>query len=88
MLVTASDFLTPQIEQAPRTTSKWHPVGQPGHVPLAGFDGDDKGYEQLAADYYDVDGVQNPDYEVGLTLQTLKWMWGYRAWKGGRLSHS
>jgi ribose/xylose/arabinose/galactoside ABC-type transport system permease subunit/ABC-type sugar transport system substrate-binding protein len=75
MLVTSSDFLTPQIEQALRTAGKWHVSGQPGHVLIAGFDGDDKGYEQLAAGYYDVDGVQNLDYEVDLTLQTLDRLW-------------
>ena len=75
MLVTSSDFLTPQIEQALRTAGKWHPVGQPGHVLVAGFDGDDKGYEELSAGYYDVDGVQNLDYEVALSLQALDRMW-------------
>jgi ribose/xylose/arabinose/galactoside ABC-type transport system permease subunit/ABC-type sugar transport system substrate-binding protein len=79
LLVTSSDFLTPQIEQALRTAGKWHPAGQSGHVLIAGFDGDDKGYEKLATGYYDVDGVQNLDYEVGLTLQALD-----RLWKGER----
>ena len=32
MLVTSSDFLTPQIEQALRAAGKWFPAGQPGHV--------------------------------------------------------
>jgi ribose/xylose/arabinose/galactoside ABC-type transport system permease subunit/ABC-type sugar transport system substrate-binding protein len=75
MLVTSSDFMTPQIEQALRIAGKWHPAGQPGHVLIAGFDGDDNGYEQLAAGYYDVDGVQDLDYEVDLTLQALDRMW-------------
>ena len=75
MLVTSSDFMTPQIEQALRTAGKWHPVGERGHVLIAGFDGDDKGYEKLASGYYDVDGVQNLDYEVSLTLQALDRMW-------------
>lgn len=75
MLVTSSDFLTPQIEQALRTAGKWHPVGQPGHVLIAGFDGDEQGYEELAAGYYDVDGVQSLDYEVQLTLQALDRLW-------------
>lgn len=75
LLVTSSDFLTPQIEQALRTAEKWHPVGEPGHVLIAGFDGDDKGYEKLATGFYDVDGVQNLDYEVTLTLQALDRLW-------------
>jgi ribose/xylose/arabinose/galactoside ABC-type transport system permease subunit/ABC-type sugar transport system substrate-binding protein len=75
MLITSSDFLTPQVEQALRTAGKWHPAGQPGHVLIAGFDGDDKGYEELATGYYDVDGVQNLDYEVELTLRALDRLW-------------
>lgn len=75
MFVTSSDFMTPQIEQALRVTGKWHPAGTPGHVLIAGFDGDDNGYEQLAAGYFDVDGVQNLDYEVELTLNALDRMW-------------
>ena len=72
MLVTSSDFLTPQIEQALRIAGKWHKSDEPGHVLIAGFDGDDNGYEQLAAGYYDVDGVQDLDYEVELTFQALE----------------
>lgn len=75
MLVTSSDFMTPQIEQALRTADKWHPAGHPGHVLIAGFDGDDNGYAQLAAGYYDVDGVQNLDFEVELSLKTLEQLW-------------
>ncbi len=74
MLVTSSDFLTPQIEQALRLAGKWKPAGEPGHVLIAGFDGDEKGYEQLAAGYFDVDGVQNLNYEVQLAFDALEKM--------------
>ena len=40
-----------------------------------GTDGDDNGYEQLAAGFYDVDGVQDLDYEVELTFQALDRLW-------------
>jgi|GEM_PF-99045 len=75
MLVTSSDFLTPQIEQALRVAGKWKKAGEPGHVLIAGFDGDEKGYEQLAAGYFDVDGVQNLNYEVQLAFDALEKMW-------------
>jgi len=75
VIVTSSDFLIPQIEQALRIVGKWHPSGEAGHVFIAGFDGDDNGYAQLAAGYYDVDGVQNLYYEVDLTLQALTKLW-------------
>jgi ribose/xylose/arabinose/galactoside ABC-type transport system permease subunit/ABC-type sugar transport system substrate-binding protein len=74
-LVTSSDFLTPQIEQALRVAGKWHPSGTLGHVLIGGFDGDDNGYAQLKAGYYDVDGVQNLDYEVELTLKAFESLW-------------
>jgi len=75
MLVTSSDFMTPQIEQALRAAGKWHPAGHPDHVLIAGFDGDSNGYEQLEAGYFDVDGVQNLDYEVELSLRALEQQW-------------
>jgi ribose/xylose/arabinose/galactoside ABC-type transport system permease subunit/ABC-type sugar transport system substrate-binding protein len=75
MIVTSSDFLTPQIEQALRIAGKWYPSGEAGHVFIAGFDGDDNGYAQLAAGYYEVDGVQNLYYEVDLTLGALEQLW-------------
>jgi ribose/xylose/arabinose/galactoside ABC-type transport system permease subunit/ABC-type sugar transport system substrate-binding protein len=75
LLVTSSDFMTPQIDQALRIAGKWHPSGDPGHVLIAGFDGDDNGYAQLAAGYYDVDGVQDLDNEVDLTFKALDQMW-------------
>ena len=75
MLVTSSDFLTPQIEQALRAAGKWKKAGEPGHVLIAGFDGDTGGYAELADGYYDVDGVQNLYYEVKLTFSALERMW-------------
>jgi len=75
MLIASSDFLTPQIQQALRAAGKWYPAGHPEHVLIAGFDGDASGYEQLAAGYYDVDGVQNLHYEVELTLKALDQLW-------------
>jgi ribose/xylose/arabinose/galactoside ABC-type transport system permease subunit/ABC-type sugar transport system substrate-binding protein len=75
MLITSSDFLTPQIEQALRIAGKWHRSGEEGHVLIAGFDGDDNGYKRLLDGYYDVDGVQDLDYEVELTFRALERMW-------------
>ena len=35
MVVTSSDFMTPQIEQALRAAGKWKKAGEPGHVLIA-----------------------------------------------------
>lgn len=75
MLVTSSDFLTPQIEQALRTAGKWKKSGEPGHVLIAGFDGDENGYAQLAAGYWDVDGVQNLGFEAVRSFDALEELW-------------
>jgi ribose/xylose/arabinose/galactoside ABC-type transport system permease subunit/ABC-type sugar transport system substrate-binding protein len=74
MLVTSSDFMTPQIEQALRAAGKWHPAGDPRHILVAGFDGDSGGYAKLAEGYYDVDGVQDLEYEVRLSFEALEEM--------------
>src|ERR1700722_16150662 len=75
LVVSSSDFLAPQIEQALRVAGKWYPAGDPKHVMIGGFDGDDNSYAALATGYYDVDGVQDLDREVALTLGALTQMW-------------
>lgn len=74
-LVTSSDFLHPQIEQALKAAGKWKKHGEQGHVLFAGFDGDEGAYQRLADGYLDVDGVQNIFYEVDLTFKALEDMW-------------
>ncbi|PRY22115.1 monosaccharide ABC transporter substrate-binding protein (CUT2 family) [Aliiruegeria haliotis] len=74
-LVTSSDFLHPQIEQALKVAGKWHKRGEEGHVLFAGFDGDEGGYARLADGYLDAVGVQNVFFEVDLTLNALQDMW-------------
>ncbi len=75
MVVSSSDFMTPQIQQALRAVDKWHKAGEPGHVLIASFDGDPYAYAELADGYYDVDGVQNMNYEVQLSFDALQQMW-------------
>lgn len=77
MLVTSSDFLDPQLQQALRLAGMWKKAGNPGHVWLAGFDGGENAYRLLAEGYYDVDGVQNAGYEVRAAYETL-----VREWEG------
>jgi ABC-type sugar transport system substrate-binding protein len=74
-LVTSSDFLHPQIEQALKSADKWKKHGEQGHVLFGGFDGDEGAYQRLADGYLDVDGVQNIPYEVELTFKALEDMW-------------
>jgi ribose/xylose/arabinose/galactoside ABC-type transport system permease subunit/ABC-type sugar transport system substrate-binding protein len=75
LLVSSSDFLAPQIEQALKTAGKWKKSDQPGHVLIASFDGDANAYAQLADGYFDCDGVQNLSYEVALSFDALERLW-------------
>lgn len=70
-LVTSSDFLIPQIQQALKIARKWKKTGEDGHVLFAGFDGDEGQYRALADGYMDVGGVQNLFYEVDLALEAI-----------------
>lgn len=80
MLVSSSDFLTPQIEQALKLVGKWKRSGEPGHILAASFDGDANAYAKLAEGYLDCDGVQDLNYEVTVSFNTLE-----RLWKGEKL---
>ena len=75
LVVSSSDFLAPQIEQALRLAGKWKKSGEPGHVLVASFDGDANGYAQVAAGYFDADGVQNVGYEVKLAFDAMESIW-------------
>lgn len=70
-LVTSSDFLIPQIEQALKIAGKWKKTGEAGHVLFAGFDGDEGAYQKLADGYMDVNGVQDLFYEAELALDAV-----------------
>jgi ABC-type sugar transport system substrate-binding protein len=74
MLVTSSDFLIPQIQQALKIAGKWKKTGEEGHVLFAGFDGDEGQYQALKDGYMDVGGVQDLFYEADLALDALKKM--------------
>lgn len=74
-LVTSSDFLFPQIEQALKVAGKWHKRGEDGHVIFGGFDGDATAYQLLVDGYLDADGVQNLFLEVDMAFGAFEEMW-------------
>lgn len=74
-LVTSSDFLFPQIEQALKIAGKWHKRGEDGHVLFGGFDGDAGAYQLLVDGYLDADGVQNLFLEVDMAFDAFDEMW-------------
>lgn len=70
-LQTSSDFLLPQIQQALTIAKKWKKIGEPGHILLGGFDGDEGQYQALQDGYMDVGGVQNVFFEADLALDAI-----------------
>ncbi len=74
-LVTSSDFLHPQIEQALKIAGKWNKRGEEGHVLFAGFDGDEGAYQRLLDGFLDACGVQNLFLEVDMAFGAFTDLW-------------
>ncbi|MEQ8849946.1 sugar ABC transporter substrate-binding protein [Botrimarina sp.] len=67
----SSDFLFPSVVSALEAAGKYHPVGDPGHVLLGGFDGDSMAYRMLVEGYLDADGVQDVFFECTASIDAL-----------------
>jgi len=70
-IFTSSDFLLPSIVSALKSTGKYHKIGEPGHVLLAGFDGDATAYAMLKDGYLDATGVQDVYFESRQAVQAI-----------------
>jgi ABC-type sugar transport system substrate-binding protein len=70
-LFTSSDFLFPSIVAALRSANKYHRIGEPGHVILGGFDGDETAYQMLVDGYLDATGVQDVYFEAEQAVQAV-----------------
>ncbi|HRL11304.1 MAG TPA: sugar ABC transporter substrate-binding protein [Aggregatilineales bacterium] len=70
-LYTSSDFLFPTIRSVLEPRGKWVPMGQPGHVLMAGLDGDATACMLIEQGLVDATGVQNLFFEAELTMNRL-----------------
>lgn len=70
-IFTSSDFLLPSLVSALKDAGKYQPAGQPGHVFLAGFDGDATAFRLLQEGYLDADGVQDVAFECRAAVQAV-----------------
>jgi ABC-type sugar transport system substrate-binding protein len=70
-IFSSSDFLFPSIVAALKSASKYHKLGEPGHVVLGGFDGDATAYQMLVEGYLDATGVQDVYFEAEQSVQAL-----------------
>lgn len=70
-IFTSSDFLFPSLVSALKAADKYHKIGEPGHVILGGFDGDDTAYQMLKEGYLDATGVQDVFFESKMAVQAI-----------------
>jgi ABC-type sugar transport system substrate-binding protein len=70
-----SDAALPTIEQVLKTANRWTRTGEPGHVYLASFDGDENGYKAASEGFVDAIGVQDMQRDVELTFGALEAQW-------------
>jgi inositol transport system substrate-binding protein len=70
-IFSSSDFLFPSIISALKSAGKYHKAGEPGHVLLAGFDGDATAYQMLKDGYLDATGVQDVHFEAAQCVQAI-----------------
>jgi inositol transport system substrate-binding protein len=71
-IFTSSDFLFPTIRSVLEPRGMWQPRGTPGHVLLAGLDGDATACMLIDQGYVDATGVQNLFLEAELTLTAIQ----------------
>lgn len=70
-LFTSSDLLLPSVASALKGAGKWKKYNEPGHVFLAGFDGDATAYGMLRDGYVDAIGVQDVYFDTEKTVQAV-----------------
>lgn len=71
MLFTSSDFLFPTIRSVLEPRGMWKPVGEEGHVVMAGLDGDATACSLIKEGYVDATGVQDLYFEADAALEAI-----------------
>jgi ABC-type sugar transport system substrate-binding protein len=69
MIITPSDFLWPSIRSSLEQIGKWGKRGDPNHVVVLSFDGDEVGLQYLKDEYSEADAVQNMVLEGELCVE-------------------
>lgn len=62
LIVTPSDFLYPPIRSALEQVKRWAKVGQPNHMAIVSFDGDEGGMQYLKDGYSEADAAQGATF--------------------------
>lgn len=69
---TSSDFMLPSIKSVLSGMGKWKKAGEPGHILLAGFDGDPTAYGLMLDGYLDATGVQDVFWEAEQAIKVIE----------------
>lgn len=72
LVFTSSDFMLPSIKSVLSAMGKWKKAGEPGHILLAGFDGDPTAYGLMVEGYLDATGVQDVFWEAEQALRVIE----------------
>jgi len=70
-IFTSSDLLLPSIVSALKSAGKYKKTGEPGHVFVAGFDGDATAWRLLREGYIDAVGVQDVYFDTEATVKAV-----------------
>jgi inositol transport system substrate-binding protein len=71
LLFTSSDFLFPTIRSVLEPRGMWKKIGEEGHVPMAGLDGDVTACRLIKEGYVDATGVQDLYFEAEAALEAI-----------------
>lgn len=71
LVFTSSDFMLPSIKSVLSAAGRWKKANEPGHVLLAGFDGDPTAYGLMVQGYVDATGVQDVFWEAEQAIEVI-----------------
>lgn len=71
LVFTSSDFMLPSIKSVLSAAGRWKKGDEPGHVLLAGFDGDPTAYGLMVEGYVDATGVQDVFWEADHAIRVI-----------------
>ena len=71
VMFTSSDFLFPTIRSVLEPRGMWKKVGEEGHVPMAGLDGDATACQLIKDGFVDATGVQDLYFEAEASVNAI-----------------
>ncbi|WP_210204432.1 sugar ABC transporter substrate-binding protein [Devosia submarina] len=71
VMFTSSDFLFPTIRSVLEPRGMWKKIGEEGHIPLAGLDGDATACQLIKDGFVDATGVQDLYFEAEASVNAI-----------------